>query len=476
MPAYGAPITLVRGEGCRVWAETGGPTSTAGGLGALSLGHAHPRWVAAVTDAASTIGLTTNLVTTLPQALLADGWPPHAGGRRTGVPVQLRRGGERGGAEARAQARARRRTTERRRARGVVPRTDDRDARRDRAAGEARAVRTARGLGPVRAAERRRRARRGVRAGRRGAVLLEPILGEGGIVALDESLPPRRARRCDATERCSPPTRCRRARPDRQVARPGGVGRRADVVDAGEGARRRAADRRPRRAARTSRSDRASTARRSAAVPCRRPPRSRCSTRSMPTTSSRTSPRWARCCARRSRGSAPAGALIEVRGDGLLCGFRVAGSRAASVVEALVARGVLASDGRPRRGAVHATVHDRGRRDRRGCEGARRCARGGRREHDHGVARATPAGDRGARLGRAARLPGRDPRPARDPRAPGDAIDDLARSRGARPRAGARRRRCPVRVARGRGHPVVGAAASICWRNSPSRSYGPTSG
>jgi acetylornithine aminotransferase len=44
---------------------------------------------------------------------------------------------------------------------------------------------------------------------------------------------------------------------------------------------------------------------------------------------------------------APAGALVEVRGDGLLCGLRVAGSRAAAVVDALVARGVLASTAGP---------------------------------------------------------------------------------------------------------------------------------
>ena len=74
MPTYARlPVTLVRGEGCRVWADDGAPyLDLLGGLGALSLGHAHPRWVAAVTDAASTIGMTTNLVTTMPQARLAD--------------------------------------------------------------------------------------------------------------------------------------------------------------------------------------------------------------------------------------------------------------------------------------------------------------------------------------------------------------------------------------------------------------------
>jgi acetylornithine/succinyldiaminopimelate/putrescine aminotransferase len=66
MPTYARqPVTLVRGEGLRVWDDEGRPyLDLIGGLGALSLGHAHPRWVAAVTGAASTIGLTTNLVTT----------------------------------------------------------------------------------------------------------------------------------------------------------------------------------------------------------------------------------------------------------------------------------------------------------------------------------------------------------------------------------------------------------------------------
>ena len=43
-----------------------------GGLGALSLGHAHPRWVDAIDRAVRTIGLTSNLVTTRPQAELAE--------------------------------------------------------------------------------------------------------------------------------------------------------------------------------------------------------------------------------------------------------------------------------------------------------------------------------------------------------------------------------------------------------------------
>ncbi len=67
------PVTLVRGEGVRAWDDEGSAyLDLIGGLGALSLGHAHPRWVAAVEDAARTIGLTSNLVATVPQARLAD--------------------------------------------------------------------------------------------------------------------------------------------------------------------------------------------------------------------------------------------------------------------------------------------------------------------------------------------------------------------------------------------------------------------
>jgi acetylornithine aminotransferase len=74
MPTYARlPVTLVRGEGCRVWDDGGNAYLDAiGGLGALSLGHAHPAWVAAVTDAAGGLGMTSNLVSTQPQETLGD--------------------------------------------------------------------------------------------------------------------------------------------------------------------------------------------------------------------------------------------------------------------------------------------------------------------------------------------------------------------------------------------------------------------
>ena len=65
-----------------------------------------------------------------------------------------------------------------------------------------------------------------------GAVLLEPVLGEGGVVPLDGGLSARGAR-LGATrrERCSPPTRCRRAPAGPAVARDlEASGVRADVV------------------------------------------------------------------------------------------------------------------------------------------------------------------------------------------------------------------------------------------------------
>jgi len=67
------PVTLVRGQGLRVTDDEGRTyLDMVGGLGALSLGHAHPRWVAAVEGAARTLGLTSNLFATPAQAALAE--------------------------------------------------------------------------------------------------------------------------------------------------------------------------------------------------------------------------------------------------------------------------------------------------------------------------------------------------------------------------------------------------------------------
>jgi acetylornithine/N-succinyldiaminopimelate aminotransferase len=73
MPTYARyPVTLVRGRGSLVWDDDGRQyLDFSGGLGVLVLGHCHPVWVEAVSRAADTIGLVSNLYATPPQAELA---------------------------------------------------------------------------------------------------------------------------------------------------------------------------------------------------------------------------------------------------------------------------------------------------------------------------------------------------------------------------------------------------------------------
>ena len=73
MPTYGRyPLTLVRGEGVRVFdAEGRSYLDFAGALGAIPLGHAHPRWLDAVHTQLDRLTLVSNLFATEPQAELA---------------------------------------------------------------------------------------------------------------------------------------------------------------------------------------------------------------------------------------------------------------------------------------------------------------------------------------------------------------------------------------------------------------------
>ncbi|MFL5799730.1 MAG: acetylornithine transaminase [Actinomycetota bacterium] len=73
MPTYSRyPLTLVRGEGTRVW-DDGGNTYVdfAGGIAVVAIGHSHPRWVAAVAEQAATLAHVSNLWSTAPQEELA---------------------------------------------------------------------------------------------------------------------------------------------------------------------------------------------------------------------------------------------------------------------------------------------------------------------------------------------------------------------------------------------------------------------
>ena len=73
MPTYARyPLTLVRGVGTRVWDDTGRDfLDFAGALGVTALGHSHPAWVAAVREQLETLDMVSNLYATEPQAALA---------------------------------------------------------------------------------------------------------------------------------------------------------------------------------------------------------------------------------------------------------------------------------------------------------------------------------------------------------------------------------------------------------------------
>ncbi|MGH2540056.1 MAG: aspartate aminotransferase family protein [Actinomycetota bacterium] len=74
MSTYGRyPVTLVRGAGTRVWDDEGRELlDFAGALGVTAIGHSHLAWVAAVRDQLDTLDMVSNLYATEPQARLAD--------------------------------------------------------------------------------------------------------------------------------------------------------------------------------------------------------------------------------------------------------------------------------------------------------------------------------------------------------------------------------------------------------------------
>ena len=74
MPTYRRyPVTLVRGEGMRVFDDAGRSyLDFAGGIACVPIGHSHPRWVAAVREQVGTLAHVSNLYSTLPQQALAS--------------------------------------------------------------------------------------------------------------------------------------------------------------------------------------------------------------------------------------------------------------------------------------------------------------------------------------------------------------------------------------------------------------------
>lgn len=78
---YGRPaVTLARGEGCRVWDDTGRRyLDFASGIAVNAVGHAHPRWVKAVSEQAATLAHVSNLYRNPLQGELAKRLVAHAG-------------------------------------------------------------------------------------------------------------------------------------------------------------------------------------------------------------------------------------------------------------------------------------------------------------------------------------------------------------------------------------------------------------
>ncbi|MFL5736310.1 MAG: aspartate aminotransferase family protein [Actinomycetota bacterium] len=74
MPTYKRyPVTIVRGEGMHVFDADGRRyLDFAGALGAVPLGHGHPAWRAAVHEQVDKLGLVSNLYATEPQSELAE--------------------------------------------------------------------------------------------------------------------------------------------------------------------------------------------------------------------------------------------------------------------------------------------------------------------------------------------------------------------------------------------------------------------
>ena len=74
MPTYKRyPLTLVRGEGIRVFDDRGNAyVDFAGGIAVMAIGHSHPRWVRAVSEQAASLTHVSNLWSTEPQERLAD--------------------------------------------------------------------------------------------------------------------------------------------------------------------------------------------------------------------------------------------------------------------------------------------------------------------------------------------------------------------------------------------------------------------
>jgi acetylornithine aminotransferase len=74
MPTYKRyPVTFVRGQGCTLWDDQGKEyLDFAAGIAVAQIGHSHPRWVTAVGSQAGQLAHVSNLFYTEPQVQLAE--------------------------------------------------------------------------------------------------------------------------------------------------------------------------------------------------------------------------------------------------------------------------------------------------------------------------------------------------------------------------------------------------------------------
>jgi predicted acetylornithine/succinylornithine family transaminase len=74
MPTYKRyPVTFVSGQGCTLWDDEGnGYLDFAAGIAVAQIGHSHPRWVTAIGSQAAALAHVSNLFYTEPQVELAE--------------------------------------------------------------------------------------------------------------------------------------------------------------------------------------------------------------------------------------------------------------------------------------------------------------------------------------------------------------------------------------------------------------------
>lgn len=197
MPTYDRyPVTLVRGRGTRVEdAEGRSYLDFAGGIAAVPLGHGHPAWVRAVTQQAAALVHVSNLYGTVPQVELAERLASLAGFGQVFLSNSGAEANEAALKIARRWGRARGRLTVVTLQGSFHGRTFATLAATGRPEKQEPFLPLVEGF--VHVPPNDAEALRGAVDDGAAAVLLEPVLGEGGVVPLDPAYLAEARRLCD---------------------------------------------------------------------------------------------------------------------------------------------------------------------------------------------------------------------------------------------------------------------------------------